>query len=83
MESLKCDNEHLLALLRDTSEYADLDDAQILKSAQVKSMQGSVGIEQSFKANKRVRTGSSDGLTKPKAKVNNDWIPTDAVRAIL
>ena len=40
MESLKSDNEHLLALLRDTSEYADLDDAQIVKTAQIKSMQG-------------------------------------------
>jgi hypothetical protein len=40
MESLKSDNEHLLALLRDTAEYADLDDAQIVKTAQIKSMQG-------------------------------------------
>jgi len=54
MESLKSDNEHLLALLRDTAEYADLDDAQIVK-----------------------------GVSRAKTKLNNDWIPTDAVRAIL
>ena len=83
MESLKSDNEHLLALLRDTAEYADLDDAQIVKTAQIKSMQGAQGFEQSFKANKRVRTGSSDGVSRSKTKLNNDWIPTDAVRAVL
>ena len=33
MESLKSDNEHLLALLRETSEYADFEDRQIIKSA--------------------------------------------------
>lgn len=38
MESLKSDNEHLLALLRDTSEYADFEDKQILKSAATKSL---------------------------------------------
>lgn len=45
MESLKSDNEHLLALLKETSEYADFEDKQIIKSAQTKSMQGSAGIE--------------------------------------
>lgn len=33
MESLKSDNEHLIQLLKDTSEYADCTDSQILKSA--------------------------------------------------
>lgn len=38
MESLKSDNEHLLQLLRDTSEYADIEDKDILKSIATKKL---------------------------------------------
>lgn len=44
MESLKSDNEHLLALLRDTCEYADCEDSEILKSAATKSLKGTAGM---------------------------------------
>jgi len=82
MESLKADNEHLLALLRETSEYADVTDADILKSAATKSLVGSKGVADSFAANRRTRGGSADGV-RSKPKLNNDWIPTEAVRAII
>jgi chromosome segregation ATPase len=44
IESLKSDNEYLLALLRETGEYADYEDADILKSAKTKALQGSRGL---------------------------------------
>lgn len=85
MESLKADNEHLLALLRQTSEYADCEDSEILKSAATKTLIGTKGIQDSFEANKRARGGSADavGGTRTKAKLNNDWIPTKAVSALI
>lgn len=85
LESLKSDNEHLLALLKDTSEYCDFEDDQILKSAKTKALTGARGYDDSFAANKRARTGSADAASvsqQSKAKLNNDWIPTEAVRAI-
>ena len=36
LDSLKADNEKLLELLKETTEYADLDDDQIVKAAQNK-----------------------------------------------
>lgn len=36
LDSLKADNEKLLDLLKETTEYADLDDDQIVKAAQNK-----------------------------------------------
>lgn len=44
MESLKNDNERLIALLKETSEYADIEDDQILKSAATKTLQGVKGV---------------------------------------
>jgi hypothetical protein len=38
MESLKSDNEHLLHLLKQTSEYADCSDAHIMKQAKARSL---------------------------------------------
>lgn len=48
LDSLKSDNEHLLSLLRQTSEYADCEDSQIIKSAGTKSLVGSKGIQEAF-----------------------------------
>jgi hypothetical protein len=83
MESLKADNERLLALLKDTCEYADCEDNEILKSAATKTLAGVNGIADSYAANRRARGTSADNSGKRVQKVNNDWIPTDAVRAIL
>jgi len=71
LDSLKADNEKLLELLKETTEYADLDDDEIVKAAQNK-------VIKSITSNSSVKSGKSG-----KAKVDNDWIPTQAVRAIL
>ena len=83
MESLKSDNERLLALLKDTCEYADCEDADILKSAATKTLKGANGLVDTFSANKRARGASADVVGKRVKKVDNDWIPTEAVRVIL
>ena len=83
MESLKSDNERLLALLKDTCEYADCEDREILKSAATKTLVGANGVADAFSANKRARGASADAGSKRVKKVDNDWIPTDAVRVIL
>jgi uncharacterized protein YoxC len=83
MESLKSDNERLLALLKDTCEYADCEDNQILKSAATKTLKGANGLADAYSANKRARGVSADGVGKRVKKVDNDWIPTEAVRVIM
>jgi len=83
MGSLKSDNERLLALLKDTCEYADCEDSQILKSAATKTLKGANGLVDAFSANKRARGASADVVGKRVKKVDNDWIPTEAVRVIL
>ena len=84
MESLKSDNDRLLALLKNTSEYADCEDNQILKSAATMTLKGAKGLADTFSANKRARGASADvGGGNRAKKVDNDWIPTDAVRVIM
>lgn len=63
MDSLKADNEHLLQLLKQTSEYANCEDNEILKSAATKKLVGTNGISDSFNANLRARNGSADGIS--------------------
>ena len=82
IESLKSDNERMLFLLKSTTEYADMEDADILKSAATSQLKGSTGLQTSFEANRRTRGVSADA-TKSKAQKSNDWVPTEAVRAIL
>ena len=86
LDSLMQDNEQLLALLKETSEYGDMDDNQI-QSLALKATMKSAGAG-SFSGKSR-KTASTAGETvqggpagKKEAK-NNDWIPTQAVRAIL
>jgi hypothetical protein len=66
INSLKLDNEKLLALLQQTCEYADYSESQILQAA------GKTGF-----------SDTSKSFNKSKTKKDNDWIPTEAVRAIL
>ena len=72
----------MLELLRGTSEYSDMENADILKSAATSRLKGTKGIKNAFEANKRARGGSTDGHMN-KAQKSNDWIPSMAVRAIL
>lgn len=51
MESLKSDNEKLLKLLRETNEYANWEDSEILNSAATKTLTGTKGVKESFSAN--------------------------------
>lgn len=57
---MKDDNERLLKLLKNTTEYADMEDSQILKSAVTHTMKGVKGLEDSLDANKRSRGFSAD-----------------------
>ena len=84
IDSLKADNEHLIGLLRLTSDYANCEDQEIMKSAKTVAMAGHKGLKESFDANKRARGISSDSLTiKTVAnKFESDWIPTEAVKAL-
>lgn len=72
MDKLKADNERLILLLRASNDYQDMTEADILKKANAtsssKSRPGSSG------------RGSSAALTGP--NLQNEWIPTEAVRAI-
>lgn len=60
-----------------------------MKSAATKTLIGSKGVVDSFNANKRARGVSADAINAQNAaqkqKVNrgSDWIPTEAVRAIM
>ena len=45
MESLKSDNEHLLQLLKETCEYADCSDNEILKSVTTMRANGHKGLK--------------------------------------
>jgi hypothetical protein len=40
LDSLKADNDRLISMLKDTSEYADLTDAEIIKAAQTLNQAG-------------------------------------------
>ena len=76
LDSLKADNEKLLELLKETTEYADLDADQIVRAAQNK-------VVQSLTTAGSLKSGKSDGKSaSSKGKKDNDWIPTQAVRAI-
>jgi hypothetical protein len=77
LDSLKADNDRLLQLLKDTSEYADLTDAEIIKAAATLNQKGTGAFSQLSRA------GNPGPKTSAKPKMNNDWIPTEAVRAIV
>jgi hypothetical protein len=44
LDSLKADNDRLLILLKDTCEYADLTDAEIIKAAATLNQVGTAGF---------------------------------------
>jgi len=63
-------------MLKDTSEYADLTDAEIIKAAQTLNQGGTSKFDQ------LTRPSGTGPKAKAKPKLNNDWIPTEAVRCI-
>ena len=63
--------------MKDTSEYADLTDAEIIKAAATLNQTGTKGLSE------LARAGNAGPKTSQKPKMNNDWIPTEAVRAIV
>jgi len=70
--------------LKGTTEYADMENDDILKSAATLRMKGSKGVHASFSANGKARGASADACGGGvKTAKNNDWIPSEAVRAIL
>jgi hypothetical protein len=76
LNNMKADNEKLIQLLRDTSDYQDLSDVEILKKARYLSQQSVGTVCQTF--------GIETNKAKS-AKVNkdaNEWIPTEAVKKI-
>ena len=79
LDSLKADNERLLELLKATTEYADMDDNEIVKAANsLKNRQGGFGAKKGSSA-----SGSKSKRSSKPVEKNNDWIPTEAVREIL
>ena len=90
LDSLKLDNERLLALLKETTEYGEMDDEQIQKCA-MRAAVGSVSQASNAKSRRSASTAGESTQGGPKAKgagggkeqKNNDWIPTEAVRTIL
>ena len=88
LDSLKQDNERLLALLKETSEYGDMDDNQIQKYAMRATMKsasggGSISGKTQKTAASTANESTQGGPQGKKEAKNNDWIPTQAVRAIL
>lgn len=80
---MRADNERLLTLLKNTSEYGEMTDADIIKeSRQNKSgfFSGASGSGRS-----KSQSGSGKGMKKQgssQINLSNEWIPTEAVRAI-
>lgn len=88
LDSLKLDNERLLALLKETTEYGEMDDDQIQKCA-MRAAVGSASQASNAKSRRSASTAGDSMQGGPKSKggakeaKNNDWIPTEAVRTIL
>lgn len=84
LDSLKQDNERLLGLLKETTEYGDMDDAQIQNAAMRATLNAARSSMTSKQSKKSLHESTQGGPPKSaKEAKNNDWIPTQAVRAIL
>ena len=79
LNNMKADVERLINLLKDTSDYQDLDDVEILRKAKYLSQQNigvicsTFGIESKKKGNAAKNKNLADA---------NEWIPTQAVKKI-
>ena len=89
LDSPKLDNERLLALLKETTEYGDMNDDQIQNIALRNTMKSAASVSGKSKktaastnGNESNQGDSAKNGGSNEAK-NNDWIPTQAVRKIL
>jgi chromosome segregation ATPase len=79
LNNMKADCERLINLLKDTSDYQDLDDVEILRKAKYLSQQNVGVICNTF----GIETGKKGNVAKNKNLVDaNEWIPTAAVKKI-
>ena len=79
LNNMKADNEKLINLLKETSEYQDLENTEIMKKAKYLSQQSIGNVCKTFgiQPNKAAarRAAKKDGDA-------NEWIPTEAVKKI-
>ena len=60
LDSLKADNERLIRLLKESAEYADMTEAEIIKASKTLNSKGADGVKEAFTANHKSRVGSAD-----------------------
>eukprot|EP00347_Sterkiella_histriomuscorum_P003761 403363051 len=96
LDSLKADNERLLLLLKTTCEYQGMPDSDILREAKNLLNKSAVNINQSYNSRQKANSNSIDRSrgksaghysganlnSNSSANMGNEWIPTEAVRAI-
>ena len=79
LNNMKADNEKLIQLLKETSEYQDLENTEIMRKAKYLSNQSvgmicnTCGIQPNKAAARRAAKKDGDA---------NEWIPTEAVKKI-
>lgn len=79
LNNMKADCERLINLLKDTSDYQDLDEVEILRKAKYLSQQNVGVICSTF----GIETGKKGAVAKNKNLADaNEWIPTAAVKKI-
>ena len=72
MDKLQAYNERLIMLLRSSNDYQDMTDSDILKKAGAGAKRGKAGDARGSSA--------AGGLGGP--NLQNEWIPTEAVRVV-
>ena len=80
MEKLRADNERLLSLLKNTSEYGEISEVDIMNNSKSLNTSAISGGKTNGRS-KSLKGGSSFSASK-KISLTNEWIPTEAVRVI-
>ena len=75
MDSLKIDNDCLLQLLKETCEYADFSNEDIMKAAATSRAIGSKGLS-------KIGDATGRRAKSARAEMDNNWIPTKAVETL-
>ena len=75
MDSLKIDNDCLLQLLKETCEYAEFSNDEIMKAASTSRAIGSNGL-------RKIGDATRGRAKSARAEMDNNWIPTKAVEAL-
>ena len=79
LNNLKADNEKLIQLLKETAEYQDIADTDIMRKAKYLSNQSVQQICDTFGV---VTNKTAAARKKKKNHDANEWIPTEAVKKI-